>query len=106
MTEIQLELFPKIVCICGSPKTDVVKEETLKGYIVLARDVYNVAGAELKLVDNLQYHKIDMADEVLIINHSGYMSDSTKKERLYAIKQKKPLRYLEPEYIDEDIIHQ
>ena len=112
MNEIQLELFPKVVCLCGSTKfkqafIDANRDETLKGNIVLSVGLFgheegiDMSGATKKMLDNLHLRKIDLADEVLILNVDGYIGESTKKERLYALQQKKPLRYLEPNFIQE-----
>jgi len=48
-------------------------------------------------MDELHKRKIDLADEVFILNVGGYVGDSTKGEIRYAIKHDKPLRWLEPE---------
>ena len=39
--------------------------------------------------------KIDMADEIFVINKNGYIGDSTKSEIEYAIAHGKGIRYLE-----------
>ena len=39
--------------------------------------------------------KIDMADEIFVINVGGYIGDSTKSEIEYAIKNGKKVNYLE-----------
>ena len=41
-------------------------------------------------------HKIDMADEIFVINPGGYIGESTKSEIEYALAANKPVRYLEP----------
>jgi len=40
--------------------------------------------------------KIDMADEIFVINVSGYIGESTRSEIMYAEMNGKPVRYLEP----------
>ena len=112
MNEIQLELFPKVVCLCGSTKfkqafIDANKNETLKGNIVLSVGMFgheegiDMSGPIKKMLDQLHLRKIDLADEVLILNVDGYIGEYTKKERLYAIQQKKTLRYLEPNLVKD-----
>lgn len=40
--------------------------------------------------------KIDMADEIFVINVDGYIGESTKSEIEYAIKTGKGVAYLHP----------
>jgi len=84
-------------------------EETCAGRIVLAVGFYphsqNQAHGEtvgtdpaLKIrLDELHKRKIDLADEVLVLNVGGYVGDSTKSEIRYAIEYGKPVRWLEPD---------
>ena len=46
-------------------------------------------------LDELHKRKIDLADEVLILNVGGYIGASTRSELEYAIKHNKIIRYLE-----------
>jgi len=104
---------PKIVCLCGSTRfKDAFDEanyrETMAGRIVLSVGFFMHAtgnrhgegvGAtpEQKVeLDTLHLRKIDLADEVLVLNVGGYIGESTRREIAYAIAQKKPVRYLEP----------
>jgi hypothetical protein len=104
---------PVVVCLCGSTKfkDTFVKanlEETLKGKIVLSigcdmRTDQELFGKmtedELRLtkakLDILHFQKIELADEVLILNVGGYMGESTQRERLYAESLGKVIRYWE-----------
>ena len=47
-------------------------------------------------LDELHLRKIDMADEVLILNVNGYIGESTARELCYALKEAKCVRFLEP----------
>lgn len=103
---------PKIVCLCGSTKFykqfQIANfEETLKGNIVLSVGFYPHSSKEahgenigiteeqkLKL-DELHKRKIDISDEILVINVGGYIGDSTRSEIEYAKKLKIPIRYQE-----------
>lgn len=105
---------PLIVCLCGSTRfSDAFQkanlEETLAGRIVLSigcdmrsdGDLFaSMTDAERAAVkarlDELHLRKIDMADEVLILNVGGYIGDSTRRELLYALAHNKLVRYLEP----------
>ncbi len=49
-----------------------------------------------KQMDELHLRKIDLADEVFIVNVSGYIGESTAREIAYAQKTSKPIKYLEP----------
>ncbi len=100
----------KIVCLCGSTRFmqaffDAGWDFTLKGYIVLSVGVCKHAehhGAEAlggnvaEKLDELHLRKIDLADEVFVLNVDGYLGKSTIKEIEYAIDKNKPISYLEP----------
>jgi hypothetical protein len=47
------------------------------------------------MLDALHMCKIDMADEVLVINIGGYIGESTSREIAYAKLRGKKIRYLE-----------
>ena len=100
---------PKVVCLCGSTRFmetffEVGWDFTLKGYIVLSVGVCKHAehhGAEalgedvVRRLDELHLRKIDLADEVFVLNVNGYIGESTGKEIEYAKKTGKPISYLE-----------
>lgn len=80
-------------------------KETLAGKIVLSVGVCKHAedhGGEAlgedvaAMLDELHKRKIDLADEVLILNVGGYIGKSTRSELDYAIAHGKTIRYLEP----------
>lgn len=48
-----------------------------------------------EMLDDMHKRKIDMADEIFVINVGGYIEDSTKSEIEYAIKNGKKVNYLE-----------
>lgn len=105
-----LEGLPTIVCLCGSTRFmdaffDAGWEETLKGKIVLSVGVCKHAadhggealGPEVAaMLDELHKRKIDLADEVFILNVGDYIGESTQSELDYAIKTGKTIRFLEP----------
>uniref|UniRef100_UPI002F91B614 hypothetical protein n=1 Tax=Streptomyces sp. NBC_01562 TaxID=2975879 RepID=UPI002F91B614 len=104
---------PRIVVLCGSTRhwqefAEANLYETAAGRIVLAPGCNlkqphplwaDSAQAErLKLVlDDLHLRKIDLADEVLVVNPGGYIGDSTRSEIAYARSVGKPIRYTHPE---------
>ena len=85
----------KTVCLCGSTKfkEEYIKanrDETLKGNIVLSVGLFgHTEGLDMdsdtkKMLDKLHLAKIDLADEVLILNVGGYIGESTSREIAYA----------------------
>ena len=51
------------------------------------------------MLDDMHKRKIDMADEIFVINEGGYIGDSTQSEIDYAAKAGKSIRFLEnPDY--------
>ncbi len=106
--------FPVIVCLCGSTRfgeafREANLRETVAGRIVLSigcdmrsdADVFgHLTEAELLemkvMLDWLHRRKLDLADEVLILNVGGYIGTSTRGELEYARSLGKRVRYLEP----------
>lgn len=97
--------FPKIVCLCGSTRFmrefyDANMRETLAGNIVLSvgmsshGDCQPTEGQKIAL-DMLHKRKIDLADEILVLNVGGYIGSSTRSEIEYAKQRGKMIRYLE-----------
>lgn len=98
----------RVVTLCGSTKfkkefISVQKELTLKGYIVIsvgmfghADDDYNIVITdEIKsMLGDMHKRKIDMADEIFVINVNGYIGESTKSEIEYACRMGKEITYL------------
>lgn len=46
-------------------------------------------------MDDMHKRKIDMSDEIFVINVGGYIGDSTRSEIEYATEHGKKVRYLE-----------
>ncbi len=106
-------LPPKIVCLCGSTKfrqayEKAAKEETLDGKMVLSvgwyahHDNTNPTSEQKMGLDKLHMRKIELADEVLILNVGGYIGDSTRNELEYAKKLGKRVRFLEKETTERE----
>ncbi len=95
----------KVVCLCGSTKFKEEfllhsKLETLAGNIVLSVGFFGHADNEkldmktkIKL-DIMHFAKIDMADEILVINVDDYIGESTLREIYYAKSKDKRIRYI------------
>lgn len=73
------EACPKVVCLCGSTRfgqafADALRAETLEGNIVLSVGLLGHAegldmdGPVKAMLDELHKRKIDLADEVLVLN--------------------------------------
>ncbi len=48
-----------------------------------------------KMLDEMHKQKIDMSDEIYVINVGGYIGESTKNEIEYAKAKSKKINYLE-----------
>lgn len=48
------------------------------------------------MMDDMHKRRIDMSDEIFVINKNGYIGSSTKSEIEYAMKTNKKVNYLEP----------
>ena len=48
-----------------------------------------------KLLDDIYKRKIDMSDEIYVINKGGYIGESTRSEIEYAKKKNKIVNYME-----------
>lgn len=48
-----------------------------------------------EMLDDMHKRKIDMADEIFVINVGGYIGESTSSEIEYAKKHGKKVNYLE-----------
>jgi len=51
-----------------------------------------------EVVDEVHKRKIDLCDEVFVINIGGYIGESTTSEIKYAMTHGKIIKYLEPEW--------
>lgn len=84
-------LAGKIVLSIGAARCADGDDETFGGYIPAGKyDEVKVA------LDELHLRKIDLADEVLVLNVGGYIGQSTGREIAYAQATGKPVRFLEP----------
>ena len=98
---------PRIVCLCGSGRFREAFEqaefdETLSGRIVLTigcntKDIARTPNLEQHkpMLDELHLRKIDLADEILVLNVGGYIGESTRREVTYAKAHGKHIRWLE-----------
>ena len=102
----------KVITLCGSTRFKkefelVQKELTLDGYVVISVGLFGHSGDEevwegktdgeitetKKMLDDMHRQKIDMADEIYVIDVDGYIGSSTKGEIEYAQSAGKKIRY-------------
>jgi hypothetical protein len=99
----------KIITLCGSTKfkDEFIAEQkrlTLEGNIVISVGLFGHSGDEevwtektKVMLDDMHKRKIDLADEIFVLNVGGYIGSSTRSEIDYTIRTKKEAKYLEPE---------
>ncbi|BAK47815.1 hypothetical protein CXIVA_18480 [Clostridium sp. SY8519] len=104
----------KVITLCGSTRfkdefMDVQKLLTLEGNIVISVGLFGHSGDNevwenmdegtltktKEMLDDMHKRKIDMADEIYVINVGGYIGSSTRSEIEYALANGMPVRYLE-----------
>lgn len=104
---------PTVTVLCGSTRfydefQQANYDLTMAGHIVLSVGFYPHAKAqhghgegvghdstEKVALDELHKRKIDLADEVYVLNVDGYIGESTRSEIEHAEQIGKPIRYLE-----------
>ena len=105
----------KVITLCGSTRFKeeflrVQKDLTLQGNIVISVGLFGHSGdyevwenmdegtltKTKEMLDDMHKRKIDMADEIFVINVGGYIGNSTKSEIEYAKLTNKRINYLEP----------
>lgn len=97
----------KVITLCGSTRfkddyMEAQKRLTLEGNIVISVGLFGHSGdnevwseSTKEMLDDMHKRKIDMADEIYIINVGGYIGSSTRSEIEYAQAHGKAVRYLE-----------
>lgn len=94
----------KVITLCGSTKfkdefMKAQKKLTLQGNIVISVGLFGHSGDVITdeqkvMLDDMHKRKIDMADEIFVINVNGYIGNSTRSEIEYANKTGKKVNYL------------
>ena len=104
----------KVITLCGSTRfkdafLQAQKKLTLEGNIVISVGLFGHSGDNevwegmsedtltqtKQMLDDMHKRKIDMADEIFVINVGGYIGSSTRSEIDYAHATGKPVHYLE-----------
>ena len=102
----------KVITLCGSTKFKdefmrIQKELTLAGNIVISVGLFGHSGDNevwenmpedtltktKEMLDDIHKRKIDMADEIFVIDVDGYIGSSTRSEIEYAKEHGKKVRY-------------
>ena len=110
----------KVFTLCGGARfkdafMEAQKRLSLEGNIVISVGLFGHAGDDEVwegmsedaltrtkiMLDDMHKRKIDMADEIFVINVGGYIGSSTRSEIEYAHSTGKAGRYLEEENADE-----
>jgi len=99
----------KVITLCGSTKfkDEYLYEQkrlTLEGNIVISVGLFGHSGDKevwsegtKEMLDDMHKRKIDLADEIFVINVNGYIGQSTKSEIEYAKSTNKIIKYLNEE---------
>ncbi len=97
----------KVITLCGSTRfkeqfLEAQKRLTLEGNIVISVGLFGHSGDDevwtegtKEMLDDMHKRKIDMADEIYVINVGGYIGESTRSEIEYAKKNGRGVIYLE-----------
>ncbi len=97
----------KVITLCGSTRfkdafLQAQKRLTLEGNIVISVGLFGHSGDKevwtegtKEMLDDMHLRKIDMSDEIFVINVGRYIGSSTQAEIAYAKRTGKPVRYLE-----------
>ena len=97
----------KVITLCGSTRfkeefLEAQKRLTLEGNIVISVGLFGHSGDDVvwtegvkDMLDRQHLAKIDLADEIFVINVGGYIGDSTRREIAYAEFKGKTIAYLE-----------
>lgn len=96
----------KVITLCGSARfkdnfMKVQKRLSLEGNIVLSLSFFDLDDGEVltkekkDLLDDIHKRKIDMSDEIFVINKGGYIGENTRSEIEYAKMTNKKVNYME-----------
>ncbi|MBQ9290547.1 MAG: hypothetical protein IJ210_10575 [Clostridia bacterium] len=97
----------KIITLCGSSRfkdafLEAQKRLTLEDNIVISVGLFDHSGDDeagtegiKEMLDDMHKRKIDMANEIFVINVGGYIGNSTRSEIEYAKANGKTINYLE-----------
>ena len=96
----------KVITLCGSTRfkeqfIEMQKKLTLEGNIVISVGAFGHCGdnevwtdGKKAMLDRMHLAKIDLADEIFVINVGNYIGDSTRNEIEFAKSKGKRVRFL------------
>ncbi len=97
----------KVITLCGSTRfknefLEAQKRLTLEGNVVITVGLFGHSGDDVvwtegvkDMLDRQHLAKIDLADEIFVINVGGYIGDSTRREIAYAEFKGKTIKYMD-----------
>lgn len=97
----------KIITLCGSTRfkeqyLEAQKRLTLEGNFVISVGLFGHSGDDevwtegtKAMLDDMHKRKIDLADEIFVVNVDGYIGESTRSEIEYAKANGRVVKYLE-----------
>lgn len=94
----------RVITLCGSTKfkrefEEVNKQLTLAGNVVISVGFFEqsegivITKEQEQLFEEIHRKKIDLSDEIVVIDVDGYIGSSTKKEIAYAKETGKGIQY-------------
>ncbi|MDQ0166981.1 hypothetical protein [Bacillus horti] len=104
----------KVITLCGSTKFKEPFERTnafltLQGNVVMSvaffeqSEGFEITQEQAELLGEIHFRKIDLSDEIFVIDVDGYIGESTRKEIKYAEEKGKPIRYYSDGGIPSDV---
>jgi hypothetical protein len=105
----------RVITLCGSTKFKKQFREaetaiTLSGNIVISVGFFEqsegitITEEQEKLFEKIHLRKIDMADEILVIDVNGYIGKSTRNEIEYARSKGKKVNFYSQGYLHTENI--
>jgi hypothetical protein len=117
--EDEIPMKPKLITLCGSTKFKAAFEEwnvrlTMQGAVILSIVIpshsYGLTwtAEQKQMLDKMHLAKIDLSDEIFVLDVAGYIGESTAREIAHAKATGKSVRYLSAEYpgwVEDDAVY-
>lgn len=96
------DAYYKFIALCGSPNFEDIIDSIASllrtsGYVVLGPELISTDISNVKVIEpatTTLMRRIDLADEVVVVNPYGYIDEWTRQEINYANKIGKTVHYL------------
>ncbi|MFB9278451.1 hypothetical protein [Cohnella cellulosilytica] len=106
----------RIITLCGSTKFKAEFEQTnafltLQGNIVISlaffeqSEGFKISEEQTERLGELHFRKIDLSDEIFVIDVNGYIGSSTRREIEYAKERGKAIRYYSNDEIPSNVFN-